>query len=42
MRPLRPGEITGFTARVVSPPADAAAIQIRFARIDEMGSNAEP
>jgi hypothetical protein len=42
VRPLRPGEITNFTTRVASPPAEAAAIQIRFARIDEIGSNADP
>jgi predicted Zn finger-like uncharacterized protein len=42
MRPLRPGEMTSFTTRVASPPADAQAVQIRFARIDEIGSNAKP
>ena len=42
VRPLRPGEMTSFTTRVASPPADAQAVQIRFARIDEIGSNAKP
>jgi hypothetical protein len=40
IRPLRPGEMTSFTTRVASPPATAETVQIRFARIDEIGSNA--
>jgi predicted Zn finger-like uncharacterized protein len=42
VRPLRPGEMTSFTTRVASPPAVAEAVQIRFARLDEIGSNAKP
>lgn len=42
VRPLRPGEMTNFTTRVASPPLGAEAVQIRFARIDEIGSNAKP
>jgi len=42
VRPLRPGEATGFTTRVASPPAGADVVQIRFARRDEIGSNAAP
>jgi hypothetical protein len=41
-RPLRPGEATGFTTRVASPPENAQALQIRFARSDEIGSNKSP
>jgi predicted Zn finger-like uncharacterized protein len=37
-RPLRPGEITGFTTRVASPPQAAKSLQIRFAHADEIGS----
>jgi hypothetical protein len=42
VRPLRPGEMTNFTTRVASPPAGTEAVQIRFARVDEIGSNAPP
>jgi predicted Zn finger-like uncharacterized protein len=42
VRPLRPGEATSFTTRVASPPEGAAAVQIRFARLEEIGSNAVP
>ena len=42
VRPLRPGEMTNFTTRVASPPEGAEAVQIRFARIGEIGSNAIP
>ncbi|MFN4140580.1 zinc-ribbon domain-containing protein [Aestuariivirga sp.] len=41
-RPLRPGEATGFTTRVASPPENARSLQIRFARADEIGSNTTP
>ena len=39
-RPLRPGESTGFVTRLASPPSAASNIEIRFARADEIGSNA--
>ena len=42
VRPLRPGEATVFTTRVQAPPEAAQKIEIRFARRDEMGSNAAP
>jgi predicted Zn finger-like uncharacterized protein len=42
IRPLRPGEMTSFTTRVASPPEGAEAVQFRFARRDEIGSNAGP
>lgn len=42
MRPLRAGEASNFVTRVASPPAAAAELQIRFARLDEIGSNAAP
>lgn len=42
VRPLRPGEVTNFTTRIASPPPQASNLQIRFARIDEIGSNASP
>ena len=42
VRPLRPGEMTTFTTRVASPPEAAEAVQIRFARADEIGTNAAP
>lgn len=38
-RPLRPGEITGFTTRVAAPPEGAHNLKIRFAKSDEIGSN---
>jgi hypothetical protein len=41
-RPLRPGESTSFVTRVASPPESASALEIRFARADEIGSNATP
>ena len=41
-RPLRPGETTGFTTRVASPPELAKNLQIRFAHADEIGSIASP
>lgn len=41
-RPLRPGEITSFSTRVASPPQTAKDIEIRFARRDEIVSNAGP
>ena len=37
-RPLRPGEMTGFTTRVASPPEGAQNLKIRFARSNEIGS----
>jgi zinc-ribbon domain len=37
-RPLRAGELTGFTTRVASPPEGAQNLKIRFARSDEIGS----
>lgn len=42
VRPLRPGESTTFTTRVASPPETSANVEIRFARLDEIGSNAAP
>lgn len=42
MRPLRPGETTTFSTRVASPPEAAQKVEIRFARLDEIGSNAAP
>lgn len=41
-RPLRPGEAKGFVTRVAAPPQTASTIEIRFARADEIGSNASP
>lgn len=38
-RPLRPGEAKSFVTRVASPPEAASAVEIRFARPDEIGSN---
>jgi hypothetical protein len=40
IRPLRPGESSSFVTRVASPPEAAADIEIRFAHVDEIGSNA--
>ena len=39
-RPLRPGEITNFVTRVASPPETAKNVEIRFARREEIRSNA--
>lgn len=41
-RPLRPGEARRFVTRVASPPENAARVEIRFARADEIGSNTTP
>ncbi|MDE2386050.1 MAG: FxLYD domain-containing protein [Alphaproteobacteria bacterium] len=41
-RPLRPGETTAFTTRIAAPPELAKNLQIRFAHLDEIGSNANP
>jgi hypothetical protein len=41
-RPLRPGEAKAFVTRVASPPEAANRVEIRFARPDEIGSNATP
>jgi hypothetical protein len=41
-RPLQPGESTNFVTRVASPPETAGKIEIRFARLQEIGSNAAP
>lgn len=41
-RPLLPGESTSFVTRIASPPAGTGHLQIRFARIDEIGSTALP
>lgn len=41
-RPLNPGETTNFVTRVASPPESAGKIEIRFARIEEIGSNTAP
>jgi predicted Zn finger-like uncharacterized protein len=38
-RPLRPGELTGFTTRVAAPPETAHNLKIRFAKASEIGSN---
>lgn len=40
VRPLKPGESTGFVTRLASPPAASSDLEIRFARADEIGSNA--
>lgn len=42
VRPLRPGEATSFTTRVASAPEAAREVEIRFARLAEIGSNAPP
>lgn len=42
VRPLRPDESTSFVTRLASPPEAARNLEIRFARADEIGSNAEP
>lgn len=41
-RPLKPGETTNFVTRIASPPETARMVEIRFARADEIGSNAMP
>ena len=41
-RALKPGESTSFLTRIASPPETADDVEIRFARADEMGSNAGP
>jgi Zn-finger nucleic acid-binding protein len=41
-RPLKPGESTSFITRIASPPETAETVEIRFARADEIGSNATP
>jgi predicted Zn finger-like uncharacterized protein len=41
-RPLKAGEMTNFVTRVAAPPEEADNIEIRFARDDELGSNARP
>ena len=42
VRPLKPGESTSFVTRLASPPEAARNVEIRFARADEIGSNAGP
>jgi hypothetical protein len=41
-RPLRPGETTAFSTRLAAPPEAAKNLQIRFAHLDEIGSNPSP
>jgi hypothetical protein len=41
-RALKPGESTGFLTRLAAPPENADDLEIRFAREDEIGSNAAP
>jgi len=41
-RPLKPGEAKSFFTRIASPPQAAEAVEIRFARADEIGSNISP
>jgi hypothetical protein len=41
-RPLRPGESKGFITRISSPPEAASSVEIRFARAEEISSNARP
>ncbi len=41
-RPLKPGETTSFVTRLAAPPETARTVEIRFARADEIGSNAAP
>ena len=41
-RALKPGELTSFLTRVAAPPENADDLEIRFAREDEIGSNAGP
>lgn len=42
VRSLQPGETTNFVTRIASPPASASEIQIRFARLEEIGSTVAP
>lgn len=42
VRPLKSGESTSFVTRLASPPEAARNLEIRFARADEIGSNADP
>jgi hypothetical protein len=41
-RPLRAGEVSNFITRIASPPQAGERLEIRFARIDEIGSNTVP
>jgi hypothetical protein len=41
-RPLRPGESKSFITRIASPPEAASTVEIRFARAEEISSNAGP
>ena len=41
-RPLKPGETTNFVTRVAAPPETAQNVEIRFAHVHEIGSNATP
>lgn len=41
-RPLKSGESTSFLTRVAAPPETAETLEIRFARANEIGSNAGP
>lgn len=41
-RPLRPGEVNNFVTRISAPPENGQKLQIRFARMDEIGSNTIP
>lgn len=41
-RPLRAGEVSSFITRIASPPQAGERLEIRFARIDEIGSNTVP
>jgi predicted Zn finger-like uncharacterized protein len=41
-RPLRPGEVNNFVTRIQAPPPNGEKLEIRFARIDEIGSNTVP
>lgn len=41
-RALKPGETTGFLTRLAAPPENADDLEIRFARDNEIGSNAVP
>lgn len=41
-RPLQPGESTNFVTRIASPPEGTEKIEIRFARLEEIGSYPSP
>lgn len=41
-QPVKPGESRRFAAKLASPPETARKVEIRFARADEIGSNATP